>query len=35
MADSYNGCDQELDMDIQVAEGEESDEDESMEEDSD
>ncbi|KAG2231539.1 Sec63 Brl domain-containing protein [Thamnidium elegans] len=32
MSDSYNGCDQELDMELDVAEGEDSDEDESMDE---
>jgi pre-mRNA-splicing helicase BRR2 len=33
MSDSYNGCDQELDMELNINEGEESDEDESMQED--
>lgn len=33
MSDSYNGCDQELDMDLDVAEGEESDESDEMSED--
>jgi len=34
MSDSYNGCDQELDMDLDVAEGESSEEeDDSMDED--